>query len=269
MYKVFQVVVCCVILLTSCKDKIICPAFQSTYILDDSTRTAYFSYAWKLDEAERQEFIDMGYGSGATTNTEIVEDTQPLDTSASPIAEAPMMEYFAYAEEYVVDPYPVKKNKYGIMKLPPFIYKNYLLKMSPMENVLGPEEEEPEIMDEGEFVAEDFVETDSLAEGEEIPVALQDEEETEEQEQRYLFEYDPKDDFNVDQEYYNKYFGELFIDNSPPEPEEEEITEEEMESDTTATKKKGLFGGGLFGKKKKDQEEDEDTEDEDPEEDPE
>ena len=35
----------------------ICPAFQSTYILDDSTRQAYFSYVWQLDENTRTQFL--------------------------------------------------------------------------------------------------------------------------------------------------------------------------------------------------------------------
>ncbi len=133
--------------------------------------------------------------------------------------------------------------------------KNYKLKTAPMENVLAPAQEDSIEVEEGEFVAEDFVEGDSLGITEELPVALQEEE----QEQKYRFKYDPKDNFNVDQEYYNKYFGELFIDDTPdpePEIEDEDIGEGLSESDTTSTKKK--FGLGMFKKNKKKKDKDAD-----------
>ena len=130
----------------------ICPAFQSTYILDDSIRLAYYS---------------------------------PFEGDSIP-KEQPW----------------VRKDRYGIGKKDWLFVKNYKLKTAPMENVLAPPKEDSIAVDEGEFVAEDFMEADSLGLPEEIPVALQ-----EEEEQKYKYKYDPADNFNVDQEYYNKYFS--------------------------------------------------------------
>lgn len=199
MQKLVYITVLTAFLFQACTDKVICPAFQSTYILDDSIRLAYYS---------------------------------PFEGDSIP-KEQPW----------------VRKDKHGIAKKEWLMVKNYKLKTAPMENVLAPPQEDSVIVEEGEFVAEDFVEGDSLGITDELPVALQEEE----KEQKYRFKYDPADNFNVDQEYYNKYFGELFIDDTPdPEPEVEEegqdIGEDLSESDTTSTKKK--FGLGMFKKDK-------------------
>jgi hypothetical protein len=171
----------------SCKDKVICPAFQSTYILDDSMRMAYFS--------------------------PFLGDSLPRETAM------------------------VRKSKYGIIKKDPYLIKNYKLKTSPMENVLRPPVEDTTSVETGEFVAEDFVEGDSL-------LASNKKKEPEEKEEKYKYGYRRDDKFNVDQEYYNKYFGYLFIDDSPDvEPEEEGLSE----TDSTLSKKRGLKG--LFKKK--------------------
>ena len=196
MQKLLYIIVLSSLLFQACTDKVICPAFQSTYILDDSIRLAYYS---------------------------------PFEGDSIP-KEQPR----------------VRKDRYGIGKKDWLLVKNYRLKTAPMENVLAPPKEDSVAIEEGEFVAGDFMEGDSLGIIGEVPVALQEEE----KKQKYKFKYDPADDFNVDQEYYNKYFGELFIDDSPdPDPElEEGIGEDLSESDTTSTKKK--FGLGMFKKKK-------------------
>jgi hypothetical protein len=170
----------------SCKDKVICPAFQSTYILDDSMRMAYFS--------------------------PFQGDSIPRETAM------------------------VRKSKYGIIKRDPYLVKNYKLKTAPMENVLRPPVEDTTSVETGEFVAEDFVEGDSL-------LASNEKKEPEEKEEKYKYGYRRDDKFNVEQEYYNKYFGYLFIDDSPEVDPEEELSE----TDSTVSKKKGLKG--LFKKK--------------------
>lgn len=166
----------------SCKDKVICPAFQSTYILDDSMRMAYFS--------------------------PFLGDSLPRETAM------------------------VRKSKYGIIKKDPYLVKNYKLKTSPMENVLRPPEEDTTSVETGEFVAEDFVEGDSL-------LASNEKKEPEEKEEKYKYGYRRDDKFNTEQEYYNKYFGYLFVDDTPEVEEEEEGL---SETDSTASKKKGIKG---------------------------
>lgn len=203
MQKLLYITVLTAFLFQACTDKVICPAFQSTYILDDSIRLAFYS---------------------------------PFEGDSIP-KEQPW----------------VRKDKHGIAKKEWLIVKNYKLKTAPMENVLAPPQEDSIAVEEGEFVAEDFVETDSTGTVNELPVALQEEK----KEQKYRFKYDPADNFNVEQEYYNKYFGALFIDDTPdpdPELEGEGLGEDLSESDTTATKKK--FGLGMFKKDKKKKEED-------------
>ena len=226
----------------SCRDKVICPAFQSTYILDDSTRIAYYSYAWKLDDQTRQQYFASLPASADTNSTN----------------EDPMMRYFAYAEQIVPPVQQVNKTKFGIVKYEPYWLKNYRLRTAPKENKLGPGPvQTEEEIDAGEFVASDFasdsLETDSVAmvsPSDSTGMLPEDSlsgeflaKKSEEDEPKYLYRYDPEDDFNVEQEYYNKYFGEKFIDNRP---------ERIDPSDTTAAREGGFldFFRNLFGNKK-------------------
>lgn len=191
----------------SCKDKVICPAFQSTYILDDSTRIAYFSYVWKLDKETRETYF-------ASLNTS--------DSSAGNFTSGgneAMMPYYAYAANYVQRPETVNKTKYGIVKYEPMWLKNYNLKSVPMENVLGPDKPAPEPVIAGsanEMIATDSISTDSssivLVDSAALlsPVATK-----EKPKPVYLFNYDPNSGNNVEQEYYNKYFGKLLVSKKP------------------------------------------------------
>jgi len=246
--------------LTACRDRIICPAFQSTYILDDSTRTAYFSYAWQLDDATRDSFI-----------ASLTSEADTLD-SAAVDSDLGWGDYYAYAGEYHPGREIVRKNKYGVMKYEPYWLKTYRMKTAPMENVLGPKKEisAPEVIDQGEIIASDFTnDSSSVVLGDSTALALDSTaiasaEETnspKKKEQRYRFRYDPKDNFNVEQDYYNKYFGVLLLDLTPePEPIDT-LAAQQGEStlpDSLATQ--GEEGGGikgklkgLFGKKKKEE----------------
>ncbi len=189
------VVVMCLFALYSCQDRVICPAYQSTYILHDSTRYAYFSYAWQLDEETRAQF----FAKNATKENS-------NDTLQVAMVSQPKTDYYAYAGEKVVPWRVPNRTKYGIQKKVPYPVKNYRLRTAPMENVLAPEPVS------NDFVASDFTDSlpldstalalDSL---ETKPVAVK-------EETKYRYKYDPKDNFNVEQEYYNKYFGEKFID---------------------------------------------------------
>lgn len=187
--------------LFSCQDKVICPAFQSTYILDDSTRNAYFSYVWQLDEVTRTQYLASIRGGSKSSEDSVA------------VVEQPTTDYYAYAGEKVVPWRVQKRTKFGIIKNTPRVIKNYQLRTAPMENVLGPE------VISNEFVASDFSDSllvdsigfasDSLATvsiAQEKPVEYQ---------QKYFYRYDPADNFNVEQEYYNKYFGTRFIDDRP------------------------------------------------------
>ncbi len=226
----------------SCQDKVICPAFQSTYILDDSTRNAYFSYAWQLDEATRSEYLAQVQNTGGNDSLGIVAQ--------------PKTDYYAYAGEKVV-PWRVRgRTKYGIVKYEPYWLKKYRMRTAPMENVFAPEPLETD------FVASDFADSlavDSLAVAStdsayldsllSAPLAAA---EAKDEGPKYLFKYDPKDNFNVEQEYYNKYFGEKFIDKRPkPEPKELQPADSLASSipDSLQETKEPFFKG-LFKKKK-------------------
>lgn len=185
----------------ACKDNVVCPAFQSTYILDDSIRLAKYSY--------------------------FANDSTP---------------------KFAMVP---KRTKYGINKHQSLFRKNYELMTAPKKNVLAPVPEDTlsdDVIDQGEFIAEDFVDTDTLGVDSLAAAPLLAQVEEEEPEgPKYKYRYSLDNAYNQEQVYYNKYYGELFIDNRPP-PSEEKLEEEQLqESDTTAVEKKGK---GLFGKKK-------------------
>lgn len=262
--RVLCVFVFAMILLTACTDRIICPAFQSTYILDDSTRIAYYSYAWKLDESTRQQYI-ASLSSSDTTQTDSVGmgDAPPKNNWS---------EYYAYAGRYVQPREEVRKTKYGIVKREPHWLRSYNLRTAPMVNVYGPEREQTGPIDEGEFLASDFNAEDSLgivssdslaldstAVAAEVPSSVQ-----QKKEQKYRFRYDPNDNFNAEQDYYNKYFGKLLLDNRPdPEPAPvDTLANQTVPDSLQINNKKGL--GGLFKKKKKKQNEDPDATDDPP-----
>ncbi len=232
-------------LLSSCRDKVICPAYQSTYILDDSVRQTYFSYLWKIKEAERQEFLAK----------EAAKDTLEDQTSTTPSAE-----YFAYVEPYVAPEREIKRTKYGIVRYQPYLLKNYRMRTVPMENIIGMPPEEPEFIEEGEFLASDFqsdslsaldsldrvawnadsISVDSLVV--DVPLAVR----SEDKGPNYLYKYDPENRvYNMDQVYYNKYFGESLI----AKPKKIDADKILNEVDSASTEKEGFFKR-LFRKKK-------------------
>lgn len=203
--NLFVIFLSLTLLISSCKDNVICPAFQSTYILNDSIRYAKFSL----------------FGP----------DSLPKYAVAS------------------------RRNKFGINKQTSLFRKNYELKTSPKINVLGPPAKDSLfVLEEGEFIASDFVETDSLlvdslaTDSLSVPevVAV----EPEPTGPKYKYRYNPGFPYNHEQEYYNKYYGELLVDNRPPEPEPDPLSELSAEEDTLATnkpRKRGLKG--LFKRK--------------------
>lgn len=195
----------------ACKDNVVCPAFQSTYILNDSMRLAKYSY--------------------------FANDSTPKFASVS------------------------KRTKYGINKQMSLFRKNYELMTAPKENVLAPVPEDTSelIIDQGEFIAEDFVDIDSIgADSVSVaPLLAKAKEEEVPQGPRYKYRYDPDASHNQEQVYYNKYYGELFIDKRPLPTEKSPEDEQLEESDTTQVKRKGL--GGLF-KRNKDETEEETAE---------
>lgn len=232
----------CIFGILSCQDKVICPAFQSTYILDDSTRNAYFSYVWQLDETTRSQFLAQQDTS--STNSAI-------DTTISVASNQPKVDYYAYAGENIVPWRIPERTKYGIVK-PVFMpVKKYRMRTAPMENLLGPD---PEPM-QTSFVAQNEIDslvTDSLelATTDSVSIHSFVVKEEEKDEPKFLYGYDPSDNFNVEQLYYNKYFASRLIDNRP-EPEPQPVAVDSTSSDSTIAKKP--FLKGLFGKKNKTQ----------------
>lgn len=162
-----------------------------------------------------------------------------------------------------------RRNKYGINKnygLFEKQRKNYDLMTSPKENVLGPPAKDSLfILDEGEFLASDFtndadslgldsLQTDSLAV---LPEFLASAPEPEDVGPKYKYRYRPEFPYNHEQEYYNKYFGKLFLDTRPPAEKDQEIDFDLSipEADSLGVKKKKKLIPGLFKKKKRQKEE--------------
>jgi hypothetical protein len=207
MWRILPIV--CLLTLAGCQDKIICAAFQSTYILDDSTRNAYYSYVWQLDEATRTSYL-AGLQNN-TTSDSLADPVQPVNQQK--------IDYYSYAGEKVV-PWRVRsRTKYGIVKYEPYWLKNYRMRTAPMENIHPPVLPKPI---ETPYVAAELdslgADSDSLDVGslDSLNQTLVATEGTEKEEDvSYLYKYDPKDNFNVEQQYYNKYYGEKFIDNRP------------------------------------------------------
>ena len=176
----------------ACKDNVVCPAFQSTYILDDAARMKKYSY--------------------------FENDSTPKFALVS------------------------RKSKYGVNKKSSLFRKNYDLKTAPKINVLPPLPEDTSIFElEGEFLASDFVDTDSLGTDSvstaPLFVSLE-----EDPGPKYKYRYKRTNPYNHDQEYYNKYYGQLLVDNRPPPISEEKLAEELQqlsESDTTTVEKRG------------------------------
>lgn len=263
--RFFAALVACVLCLSSCVDKVVCPAFQSAYILDDSVRSVYYSYLWKIEKEERLNYL----AAQKTPASEIAPDTAAAATPV--VAAAEGVDYFAYVEPFQAPYYPTEKTKFGIVKSPPFLIKNYQLRTAPMENILTPappEMPDTTSVDVGEFVASDFSDTAAVSldtaavvaveatvsdtSAFELPAITQIEPPKTRVETRYLYGYDPKDrELNVEQAYYNKYFGEyLFRKVNVP-------IEQPTAADTTSEGTKEGFFQRLFGGLKKDKPADE------------
>ena len=182
-------------LIFSCQSKVICPAYQSVYILDDSVRNTYFSSIWLLDEATRQAFL-----SGRTKST--------YDADSSDISNSSSSDYYAYLRNKRIKRKSPKKNKSGIVSQPVLGFvKNERLKTVPMQNILHPS---PKIVYQDTI---DEIRIDTIQDDSTVFAANQTKESQETE--RYFFRYDPSDNFNVEQEYYNKHYGELLIDHTP------------------------------------------------------
>ncbi len=234
------IIVLCIF--SSCRDRVVCPAYQSTYILDDSVRQTYYSYLWKLDKEERQNFLAR----------EAAKDSVP-----EAISYTPPSEYFAYVEPLIPPVEVVKKNKFGIIKYKPFWLKNASLRTAPKENVHKPIFKEEVFDKEGEFLAADFALLDSLGNSQDssavdIPLALKNDS-IENAAPKFLYGYKVDDNFNMEQVYYNKYFRKLFIDNRP-KPKLDSLAALKLAVDSVSTDTKKGIGGffkGLFKKKDK------------------
>lgn len=193
----FPILIVCCVLFCACKDNVVCPAFQSTYILDDSLRMARYSL--------------------------FLNDTTPKMPVAS------------------------RRSKYGINKKSSLFRKNYDLMTAPKKNQIRWLEEDSLDMDQGEFLASDFVDQDSIGADSVSAAPILAALEEEEEEVRYKWKYSLDNNYNQEQVYYNKYYGELFIDTRPTQKELaaqqlEHLDEISSDSTMQQTEKKGLFG---------------------------
>ncbi|PIB36477.1 hypothetical protein BFP72_14260 [Reichenbachiella sp. 5M10] len=139
-----------------------------------------------------------------------------------------------------------RRTKYGVNKKSSLFRKNYDMKTAPKENVLGNPKRDPlYAADEGDFLASDFVDVDSIG-VDSVSAAPLFATADDPKEVRYKYRYNPKNAYNQEQEYYNKYYGELFIDKRPTQSEMVDRQLEHLDappSDSTTTEsRKGWFG---------------------------
>ena len=252
MYRLCYVLLV-LLLASSCRDKVICSAFQSTYILDDSVRATYFSYMWYLDEDER-------------TNTAVTADvaqnsTDSLGVTVASAESGGGVDYIAYTAQYRVPPQQTYKNKNGIVRKNPIIpniIRNLQLRTTPKENILTPpdawkpedeiQQESTTPLDTTYYASVDSTASvsalDSLNTTEPIDsldAGLSDEQLARQEWEQFKYGFNPLDSMQPDQEYYFKKYGYLLL-NKPPEEQSPESNEVTQESDSTGGKGlKGFF----------------------------
>ena len=160
-----------------------------------------------------------------------------------------------------------RRNKYGIDKgygLFERQRRNYDLMTSPKENVLGPPAKDPlfilaedSLLASNVPMASDSLGIDSLQADTIQHIATL--EEPVQTGPKYKYRYNPKFSYNHEQEYYNKYFGKLLIDNRPPPQKEIEINldmlEVNGEEDSLGVEKKRKLVPNFLKKKLKNSEE--------------
>ena len=204
----------------SCKDKVICPAFQSTYILNDSMRRAKFSM----------------FGTDSLPKFQVASRRNKYGISER----YRFFDFFRKNYDLKISP---KENWLG----PPA-----------KDSLFVHPGDEVDLMDEGKFLASDFADslsTDSLAVVPEVITSAQTEES---QGPKFKYRYDQRNPYSSEQIYYNKYFGQELVDNRPqPKPKEPIAEELTIPGDTTGVETKKKFGG-FFKKKKKEEGESED-----------
>ena len=208
---------------SGCMDRMVCPAFQSTYILDDSLRFAYFSPLWKLDKLTRDAYISEHYGANSGQD---------------------LTKYFEEVSSYVRAPEVTHRTKYGVVRYQPEWLRNHELMSAPREDLtwkVAADTAAPSPVDIGDFVASDYG-LDSLV-GDDLLIASEDMDTDDPKPVSYLYKFDPNGKNNVEQLYYNKYFGNLLVSNT--ESTDSEMTSDstalKFESDTTDIKKKGFL----------------------------
>lgn len=212
---------------------------------------AYYSYLWKIDEVERTKYL-AGLNNSSVVQAPIDSlDSTNVGAATQVATNTKKTDYFAHAGQYIVPPREVKKTKYGIVKYEPYWLKTYRMKTAPMENVLTPEKPQPLIQQEdtivvdvGEIYRSDFSDSlsldstviastakDTLEEAFVLPTLARAKAVKKKAETKYLYGYDPKDRaLNVEQDYYNKHFGEYLV-SKPPRPRP--VVEEPATSDST------------------------------------
>ena len=130
------------------------------------------------------------------------------------------------------------------------------MRTAPMENVYSPKPPEPIKTDYVAAEPTDSLAVDSLgvASLDTLALDLVTVEETVEEEedaQKYLYGYEPLDNFNVEQEYYNKYYGEKLIERRPkPDLQALQTADSLANAIPDSLQEKGFSFKGLFKKKK-------------------
>ncbi|WP_162555850.1 hypothetical protein [Reichenbachiella versicolor] len=180
-----------------------------------------------------------------------------------------------------------RRTKYGVNKKTNYYRKNYELMTAPKENILKTPvfdsvnfgidqatllaredkrrdafklsgEEDPflspidsmlmvsdsTMLPDSTWVVESRVDSTSL---DSLTMMALNEPDTVDEGPKYKYRYHTENNFNMEQVYYNKYYGELFIDNRPPPPSPEELAAMQARADSIKQANKKPFFG-LFAK---------------------
>ena len=199
--------------LTGCKDKVICPAFQSTYILDDSLRYLHFSLFDTNMQPKMTASLSKKNRYGVMKRDPMFIKNYKLKTSPMENVLTPdsLVRYYATSKDDSLLVSTDSSTSFSDSIVSTETGEDDLFETIAEEDddLLFLDENDSTFKDEGEFFAEDFA--DSLSEDSTgVPVLAQN------KEPEFLYGYDPKDKFNQEQFYYNKYFGKMFIPRKRP-----------------------------------------------------
>ena len=198
----------CAICLFGCYRKV-CPAYASAFILNDTLRHQLYS--------------PFGYDSMPRPFVGVRKTKNHLVAKRSDRRKSRSLQTLV-AKRIYAGPPKLSKD----LDEPTEPVADTLVDLKPVPDTLTVEEESlpKELTEDDDVLPSVVVQADSLAETvEDTPI------DTLGPEDLYRYGYDPADNFNVDQVFYNKHFGHLFLKNAPPEEVDTTAVLEEEEFD--------------------------------------